>query len=96
MDAPTLDRPLIRRHLAEVEKAWPIRFLGLVPAEVMTSPRAHGRINLLADADPKVSLFDLLGIESDLSEGLGREVAIVPTDSELGRNPDLVAATVPV
>jgi hypothetical protein len=96
MDAPALDRPLIRRHLAEVEKAWPIRFLGLLPAEVMPSPRARGRINLLAEADPTMSLFALFDREEELSRLLGPEVAIVTTDTPLGQDKTVLAALAPL
>jgi hypothetical protein len=84
MDAPALDRPLIRRHLAEVEKAWPIRFLGVLPPGTMGHVTEADSLTFLADAAMSISLLNLATIEVELSDRFGKPVGVLATSALRG------------
>ena len=79
-----VDDAALRRHMAEIESVWPIRFLRVVPPERLPFPRAPRRINLLAVALPGLSALDVAGLEIELCRRIGREVAIIPAGSPIG------------
>lgn len=59
--------------------AWNIRVFGSV---VRGDDRADSDVDLLVEVEPGRSLLDVIGLEQDLSELLGRKVEIL-TDAGL-------------
>jgi predicted nucleotidyltransferase len=85
MNAPDLHRTILKRHIATVEAALPIRILGILPrgaAEHVFDPNA---LDLLAEKRAGLDLFGLAEAEIELGALLGRPVGIVLVSGLHGR-----------
>ncbi len=90
MDAPTIDRHVLRLHLQQVEAAWPISFLGVLPPGTLGHVTVADSLTFLADAGPTLDLLDMAGIELELSERFGKPVGVLPTSAIAGPRLDVL------
>ena len=77
MDAPVINRPILRMHIAAVEAKHPLKILGLLPRGSAGHVFEPDALDFLAEKRPGLSLLGLCEAEGDLSERLGRAVGIV-------------------
>ncbi len=77
MDAPVINRPILRMHVAAVEAKYPIKFIGLLPRGSVGHVFDDNALDFLAEKRSGLSFLGLSGAETDLSERLGRPVGIV-------------------
>jgi predicted nucleotidyltransferase len=78
MNAPDINRSILRMHVAAMEDKHPIKILGLLPrGSVGHMYDVEGAVEFLAEKKPGLSILGLCGAESDLAERLGRPVGIV-------------------
>lgn len=77
MNAPDLHRTILKRHIATVEAALPIRIIGILPRGSVGHLRDANGLDLLAEKRPGLDMFDLVEAELRLGELLGRAVGIV-------------------
>jgi predicted nucleotidyltransferase len=98
MNAPDINRNILKRHVQAVEAALPIHILGLLPRGSVghVEPSDAHALEFLAEKREGLSLFDLAQAEIDLSERLGRTVGIVLVSGLRGREakelPEMVEA----
>jgi len=86
MNAPEINRSILRMHIAAIEAKHPIKILGLLPrGSVGHVFDKDDAIEFLAEKRPGLSLFGLAGAEVDLSDKLGRPVGIVLVSGLRGR-----------
>jgi predicted nucleotidyltransferase len=85
MNAPDLHRAILRHHMATVEAKIPIKILGILPRGSAAHVFEDNALDLLAEAGPHLSYFDVGQAEVDLSELLGRPVGIVMVSGLSGR-----------
>lgn len=77
MDAPVIDRPILRMHIAAIEAKHPLKILGLLPRGSAAHVFEPDALDFLAEKRPGLSLLGLCKAETDLSDRLGRAVGIV-------------------
>jgi len=77
MNAPDINRSILRMHIASIEAKYPIRILGLLPRGSVGHVFEDNALDFLAEKRPGLSLLGLSGAEVDLSDRLGRPVGIV-------------------
>lgn len=77
MNKPVIDRSVLRRHIAAIEAAYPIRILGLLPTELSPRVPLDEGVVFLAQKGERLSLLTMAKAQVELSEKLGRPVAIV-------------------
>jgi hypothetical protein len=77
MNAPDINRSILRMHVAAIEAKYPIKFIGLLPRGSVGHVFEDNALDFLAEERPGLSLFDLAGSEIDLGDKLGRPVGIV-------------------
>jgi predicted nucleotidyltransferase len=77
MNVHQIDRRILLTHLHAVEEKFPLRFVGLL--ERGSAPHVVGdeAVDLLAEKREGLSLLGLAGAEVELSDRLGRPVAII-------------------
>src|SRR5437016_2055888 len=88
MNAPDVNRSILRMHIAAIEAKYPLKVLGLLPrgsAGHVFDPKG---IEFLAEKRPGLSLLDLAGAEVDLGDRLGRQVGMVVVSGLKGREAD--------
>ncbi len=77
MNAPDINRSILRMHIAAVEKMYPIRIVGLLPrGSVGHMYDKDDAVEFLAEKRPGLSLLDLARAEIALGDRLGRPVGI--------------------
>jgi predicted nucleotidyltransferase len=85
MDAPVINRSILRTHAAAIEAKYPIKIVGLLPRGSAGHVFADDALDFLAEKRPGLSLLGLSEAELDLSERLGRPVGIVLVSGLRGR-----------
>jgi hypothetical protein len=77
MNAPDINRSILRMHVAAVEAKHPIKIIGLLPRGSVGHVFEDNALDFLAEKQTGLSLFELAACEIDLGEKLGRPVGIV-------------------
>jgi predicted nucleotidyltransferase len=77
MNAPDINRSILRMHVAAIEAKYPIKIIGLLPRGSVGHVFEDSALDFLAEKRPGLSLLELSGAEIDLAEKLGRPVGIV-------------------
>jgi predicted nucleotidyltransferase len=77
MNAPDINRSILRMHIAAIEAKHPIKIIGLLPRGSVGHVFEDNALDFLAEKRPGLSLLELAGSETDLSDKLGRPVGIV-------------------
>jgi hypothetical protein len=77
MNAPDINRSILRMHIAAIEAKYPIKILGLLPRGSVGHVFDDNALDFLAEKRPGLSLLSLSGAEVDLTDKLGRPVGIV-------------------
>jgi hypothetical protein len=77
MNAPDINRSILRMHIASIEAKYPIKIIGLLPRGSVGHVFEDNALDFLAEKRPGLDLFDLSGAEIDLGDLLGRPVGIV-------------------
>jgi predicted nucleotidyltransferase len=77
MNAPDINRSILRMHIAAIEQKYPIKIVGLLPRGSAAHVFAENALDLLAERREGLSLLGLCVAEGDLSDRLGRPVGIV-------------------
>lgn len=85
MNAPDINRSILRMHIASIEAKYPIKIIGLPPRGSVGHVFEDNALDFLAEKRPGLSLLGLSGAEVDLSDRLGRPVGIVPISGLQGR-----------
>lgn len=85
MNAPDINRSILRMHVAAIEAKYPIKIAGLLPRGSVGHVFDDNAIEFLAEKRPGLSLLDLAGAEVDLGDLLGRQVGIVLVSGLKGR-----------
>jgi predicted nucleotidyltransferase len=85
MNAPDINRSILRTHIASIEAKYPIKIIGLLPRGSVGHVFEDNALDFLAEKRPGLSLLGLSGAEVDLSDRLGRPVGIVPISGLQGR-----------
>jgi len=86
------DTSKLTAHLNATEKAFPIRFIGILPRGTAGHIMADDGLDLLAEKLPGLSLSSLTGAEIDLSNRLKRPVGIVLKSELKGREEQEILA----
>jgi hypothetical protein len=94
MNVLDLDRRNLLGHLQATGKNFHLKFLGLLPPGTAGHVSGDDAVELLAEKQAGISLLDLAGAEIDLSERLGRPVAIILASGLRGDYGDRVKASV--
>jgi predicted nucleotidyltransferase len=77
MNAPDINRSILRMHIAAVEAKYPIKIIGLLPRGSAGHVFEDNALDFLAEKRPGLTLLSLAGAEVSLGEKLGRPVGIV-------------------
>ena len=77
MNAPDINRSILRMHIASIEAKYPIKILGLLPRGSVGHVFDDNALDFLAEKRPGLDLLGLSGAEIDLGDLLGRPVGIV-------------------
>jgi hypothetical protein len=77
MNAPDINRSILRMHVEAIEAKYPLKIVGLLPRGSVGHVFDDNGIEFLAEKRPGLSLLDLAGAEVDLGDLLGRQVGIV-------------------
>lgn len=85
MNAPDINRSILRMHVAAIEAKLPIKILGLLPEGSVGHVSEENAVEFLAEKRPGLSLLGLSQAEIDLGELLGRRVGIVLVSGLRGR-----------
>ena len=85
MNAPVLNRPILKHHVSTIEAAHPIKILGLLPRGSAAHVFEEGALDFLAEKRPGLDLLGLSQAEADLGNLLGRPVGIVLVSGLKGR-----------
>ena len=86
MNAPDINRSILRMHIAAIEQKYPIRIIGLLPrGSVGHMYDVENAVEFLAEKRPGLDLLGLAGAEVDLGDRLGRPVGIVLESGLKGR-----------
>lgn len=85
MNAPDINRSILRMHIAAIEAKHPIRILGLLPRGSAAHLFDDNALDFLAEKRLGLDLLGLSEAEVDLSDLLGRPVGIVLVSGLTGR-----------
>jgi hypothetical protein len=85
MNAPDINHAILRMHIASVEANVPIKILGLLPRGSVGHALDGNTLEFLAEKRPGLDLLGLSQAEVDLSDLVGRPVAIVLVSGLKGR-----------
>jgi predicted nucleotidyltransferase len=77
MNAPDINRSILRMHIAAIEAKYPITIVGLLPRGSVGHVFEDNALDFLAEKRSGLTLFGLTGAEMDLADKLGRPVGIV-------------------
>jgi predicted nucleotidyltransferase len=77
MNAPDINRSILRMHVATIEAKYPIKIVGLLPRGSVGHVFEDNALDFLAEKKPGLDLWGLAAAEVDLGELLGRPVGIV-------------------
>jgi hypothetical protein len=85
MNAPDINRSILRMHIAAIEAKYPIKIIGLLPRGSAGHVFDDNGLDFLAEKRPGLTLLSLSGAEVSLGEKLGRPVGIVLISGLSGR-----------
>jgi len=85
MNAPEVNRAILRMHIATIEAKYPLKIVGLLPRGSVGHVFDDNGLEFLAEKRPGLSLLGLSGAEVDLGDLLGRQVGIVLVSGLKGR-----------
>lgn len=85
MNAPDINRSILRMHVAAIEAKHPLKILGLLPRGSIGHVFADNALEFLAEKRPGLDLLGLAQAEVDLAELLGRPVGLVLVSGLKGR-----------
>jgi predicted nucleotidyltransferase len=85
MNAPDINRSILRMHIAAIEAKYPIRIVGLLPRGSAAHIFDDNALDFLAEKRPGLDLLGLSQAQVDLRELLGRPVGIVLVSGLKGR-----------
>ena len=85
MNAPDINRSILRMHIAAIEAKHPIKILGLLPLGSAAHIFEEDALDFLAEKRPGLDLLGLSQAQVDLRELLGRPVGIVLVSGLKGR-----------
>jgi hypothetical protein len=85
MNAPDINRSILRMHIAAIEAKYPIKILGLLPRGSAGHVFEENALDFLAEKRPGLDLLGLSEAEVELSDLLGRPVGIVLVSGLKGR-----------
>jgi hypothetical protein len=85
MNAPDVNRSILRMHVAAIEAKYPLKILGLLPRGSAGHVVDPNGLDFLAEKKPGLDLLGLSGAEVDLSDLLGRQVGIILVSGLKGR-----------
>jgi predicted nucleotidyltransferase len=77
MNAPDINRSILRMHIAAIEAKHPIKIIGLLPRGSAAHVFDDDALDFLAEKRPGLDLLGLSEAEIDLGDLLGRRVGIV-------------------
>ena len=77
MNAPDINRSILRMQVAAIEAKHPLKILGLLPHGSVGSAVSGDALEFLAEKGSGLSLLDLVQAQLDLGDLLGRRVEIV-------------------
>jgi predicted nucleotidyltransferase len=85
MNAPDINRSILRMHIAAIEAKHPIKIIGLLPRGSAAHVFDDDALDFLAEKRPGLDLLGLSEAEIDLGDLLGRRVGIVLKSGLKGR-----------
>ena len=85
MNAPDINRAILRMHIATIEAKYPLKIVGLLPRGSVGHVFDDNGLEFLAEKRPGLSLLGLSGAEVELGDLLGRQVGIVLVSGLKGR-----------
>ena len=85
MNAPDVNRSILRMHIAAIEAKYPLKILGLLPRGSAAHIFDDNALDFLAEKGPGLDLLGLSQAQVDLRELLGRPVGIVLVSGLKGR-----------
>jgi predicted nucleotidyltransferase len=85
MNAPDINRSILRMHVAAIEAKHPIKIVGLLPRGSIGHVFSDNALEFLAEKRPGLDLLGLAQAEVDLAELLGRPVGLVLVSGLKGR-----------
>jgi hypothetical protein len=85
MNAPDINRSILRMHVAAIEAKYPIKIIGLLPRGSVGHVFEDNALDFLAQKKPGLDLWGLAAAEVGLGELLGRPVGIVLQSGLKGR-----------
>jgi predicted nucleotidyltransferase len=85
MNVPDINRAILRMHIATIEARHPIKIVGLLPRGSVGHVFDDNALDFLAEKCPGLDLWELAGVEVELSDLLGRPVGIVLKSGLKGR-----------
>ncbi len=85
MNAPDINRSILRMHIAALEAKHPLKIIGLLPRGSAGHVFDDNALDFLAEKRPGLDLWGLAGAEAELSDLLGRPVGIVLVSGLKGR-----------
>jgi predicted nucleotidyltransferase len=85
MNAPDLNRSILRMHIAAIEAKHPLKILGLLPRGSAGHVFDPNGLDFLAEKKSGLDLLGLAEAEVELSDLLGRQVGIVLKSGLKGR-----------
>jgi len=77
MNAPDINRSILRMHVAAIEEKFPLKIIGQLPRGSAAHVFEDEAVDFLAEKRPGLSLLDLCKAEGELADRLGRPVGIV-------------------
>lgn len=86
MNAPDINRSILRMHISAIEGKYPLKIVGLLPrGSVGHMHDKDDAVEFLAEKGSGLSLLDLARAEIALGDRLGRPVGIVLQSGLKGR-----------
>lgn len=85
MNAPDINRSILRMHVAAIEDKHPIKIVALLPRGSIGHVFADNALEFLAEKRPGLDLLGLAQAEVDLAGLLGRPVGLVLVSGLKGR-----------
>jgi hypothetical protein len=77
MNAPVIDRRILRLHLDAIEAAYPLVFVGQLPDGAAFHVEEPNVVSFLAEDRPGLDYISLAQVEIDLTERLGLPVGVL-------------------
>jgi predicted nucleotidyltransferase len=85
MNVPDINRSILRMDIATIEAKHPIKIIGLLPRGSVGHVFDDDALDFLAEKRPGLDLWELAGVEMELTDLLGRPVGVVLVSGLKGR-----------